>query len=251
MHAIVLPNESELQKRHGVTHADVSDRRRRIIGSCTAYFLKKELGFRARSMSSSATRPMPRPRRRSPAASIRQQFSTPENIRMSRFGIEVIRGLKDRFGADADIGFREAAISSSPRRAGAPCWRPTGARRRRKARIPSARACRTDAALPLEVHRGHRAGAYAAPARAGSTPPCCSTSSARRRARPAYLTRRVRSQASPAKARPIASPARSCRTARRAPAAPSSSPRSPGGQARPRHCRAAAGGAAQAHGLCG
>ena len=41
------------------------------------------------------------------AASIRQQFSTPENIRMSRFGVEFFRALKQRFGADADIGFRE------------------------------------------------------------------------------------------------------------------------------------------------
>src|SRR5207253_5155852 len=41
------------------------------------------------------------------AASIRQQFSTPENIRMSRFGLEFVRDLKARFGAEADISFHE------------------------------------------------------------------------------------------------------------------------------------------------
>ena len=41
------------------------------------------------------------------AASIRQQFSTPENIRLSQFGVAFLRGLKARFGADADVGFHE------------------------------------------------------------------------------------------------------------------------------------------------
>ncbi|WP_163071512.1 FAD-dependent oxidoreductase, partial [Acinetobacter baumannii] len=68
-----------------------------IMGYCAAYFLKKELGFagsvrvieRDPSYAQSSTTLS--------AASIRQQFSTPENIRMSRFGIEIIRGLKERF----------------------------------------------------------------------------------------------------------------------------------------------------------
>jgi FAD-dependent oxidoreductase domain-containing protein 1 len=77
------------------------------IGSAVAYFLKVELGHsgsvtvveRDPSYARSATTLS--------AASIRQQFSTPENIRMSRFGIEVFRELEDRFGRGADIGFRE------------------------------------------------------------------------------------------------------------------------------------------------
>jgi FAD-dependent oxidoreductase domain-containing protein 1 len=77
------------------------------IGSAVAYFLKVELGHAGRvtvierdpSYSRSATTLS--------AASIRQQFSTPENIRMSRFGVEVIRDLEHRFGPGADIGFRE------------------------------------------------------------------------------------------------------------------------------------------------
>ncbi|MER8714263.1 FAD-binding oxidoreductase [Mesorhizobium sp. M1295] len=40
-------------------------------------------------------------------ASIRQQFSIPENIRLSQFTLKLFRRLREEFGADADIGFRE------------------------------------------------------------------------------------------------------------------------------------------------
>jgi FAD-dependent oxidoreductase domain-containing protein 1 len=77
------------------------------IGSATAYFLTHDLGFdgsiavveRDPTYAHAATTLS--------AASIRQQFSTPENIRMSAFGVAFFRDLKARFGADADIGFRE------------------------------------------------------------------------------------------------------------------------------------------------
>jgi glycine/D-amino acid oxidase-like deaminating enzyme len=77
------------------------------VGSAAAYFLTHDLGFagtvavieRDPAYTYAATTLS--------AASIRQQFSTPENIRMSRFGVEFFRALNERFGAQADIGFRE------------------------------------------------------------------------------------------------------------------------------------------------
>jgi glycine/D-amino acid oxidase-like deaminating enzyme len=77
------------------------------VGSAVAYFLTYDLGFtgsvavieRDPTYAWCATTLS--------AASIRQQFSTPENIRMSRFGVAFFRDLKTRFGADADIAFRE------------------------------------------------------------------------------------------------------------------------------------------------
>jgi len=40
-------------------------------------------------------------------SSIRQQFSTPENIRLSQFGLTFLHGMKERFGAEADPALRE------------------------------------------------------------------------------------------------------------------------------------------------
>jgi FAD-dependent oxidoreductase domain-containing protein 1 len=78
-----------------------------IMGSSVAYFLTHEAAFtgtvaiieRDLSFAECSTG-------RS-AGGLRQQFSTPENIQMSLFGLEFIRGLKERFGPDADVSFRE------------------------------------------------------------------------------------------------------------------------------------------------
>lgn len=94
-------------KRLSVTQADVLIVGGGIMGSCTAYFLKKELGYAGSVHVIERDPTYAEASTTLSAASIRQQFSTPENIRMSRFGIEVIRGLKDRFGPEAEIGFRE------------------------------------------------------------------------------------------------------------------------------------------------
>ncbi len=77
-----------------------------VIGSATAYYLKKngfagsisiiekdityQFGCTGRSLGG-----------------IRQQFSTPENIELSMFGLKLIRNLKSEFGPDADVGFHE------------------------------------------------------------------------------------------------------------------------------------------------
>lgn len=47
---------------------------------------------------------------------LRQQFSTPENIALSRFGVNLVKNLRDEFGPEADIGFKEQGylICASP-----------------------------------------------------------------------------------------------------------------------------------------
>jgi FAD-dependent oxidoreductase domain-containing protein 1 len=77
-----------------------------IVGSAVAYYLREE-GFggsialieRDPQFAHSATTLS--------CASIRQQFSIAENIRLSQFTLGLFRRLDEEFGADADIGFRE------------------------------------------------------------------------------------------------------------------------------------------------
>jgi FAD-dependent oxidoreductase domain-containing protein 1 len=77
------------------------------IGSAAAYFLTHDLAFAGSVAVIERDPTYARAATTLSAASIRQQFSTPENIRMSRFGVDFFRSLKERFGGDADIGFRE------------------------------------------------------------------------------------------------------------------------------------------------
>jgi glycine/D-amino acid oxidase-like deaminating enzyme len=77
-----------------------------IIGSMTAYFLReqghagpiivleRDPTYRFSSTALSVS-------------SIRTQFDTPISVRMSLFGASFFKTLKQRFGPDADIGFRE------------------------------------------------------------------------------------------------------------------------------------------------
>jgi sarcosine oxidase len=77
-----------------------------VIGSSVAYYLSKA-GFAGRvvvierdpTYAASATA-------RS-AGGVRQQFSTPENIRMSLATLALLRNLESELGEGADVGFRE------------------------------------------------------------------------------------------------------------------------------------------------
>ena len=77
-----------------------------VVGSASAHYLRKNgftgsialvekdtswaLGCTARSVGG-----------------LRQQFSTPENIHLSKFGVTLVKNLKQEFGPDSDIGFKE------------------------------------------------------------------------------------------------------------------------------------------------
>ena len=82
-----------------------------VVGSAAAYYLRKH-GFTGSlaivekdlTFASGCTG-------RS-AGGLRQQFSTPENIQMSLFGLNLVRNLTREFGPDADIGFKEQGSSS-------------------------------------------------------------------------------------------------------------------------------------------
>ena len=77
------------------------------VGSSVAYFLTHDLGFTGSVAVIERDPTYAQAATTLSAASIRQQFSTPENIRMSGFGMSFFRDLKTRFGAEADISFRE------------------------------------------------------------------------------------------------------------------------------------------------
>jgi FAD-dependent oxidoreductase domain-containing protein 1 len=76
------------------------------IGSAVAYFLLHDFGFPGTVAVIERDPTYARAATTLSAASIRQQFSTPENIRMSQFGIAFFDGLKLRFGREASVGLR-------------------------------------------------------------------------------------------------------------------------------------------------
>ena len=89
-----------------MTHFDVVIVGGGIVGSSTAYYLRKN-GFKG---SIAIIEKDPSYKFSCTALSwggIRRQFSTRENIKLSTFGLELVRNLKSEFGAQADIGFKE------------------------------------------------------------------------------------------------------------------------------------------------
>ncbi len=77
-----------------------------IVGSSVAYYLRKE-GFTGSIALVERDPQFAHAATTLSCASIRQQFSIPENIRLSQFTLKLFRRLTEEFGADADIGFRE------------------------------------------------------------------------------------------------------------------------------------------------
>jgi len=77
-----------------------------IVGSSAAYFLKKQ-GFTGSIALIERDTSYAKGCTARSCGGIRQQFSTPENIRLSKFGLNILRNLKEEFGPEADVSFRE------------------------------------------------------------------------------------------------------------------------------------------------
>lgn len=77
-----------------------------VVGSSIAYFLKRD-GFTGSVVVVEKDPSYQFCATGRSLASIRQQFSTPENIRLSQFGVGFFKSIKQEFGPDADVGFHE------------------------------------------------------------------------------------------------------------------------------------------------
>ena len=77
-----------------------------VIGSACAYYLTKA-GFKGRILLIEKDLSFAYASTGRSAGGLRQQFSAQVNIRLSQFTLALLRRLKDEFGAQADVGFKE------------------------------------------------------------------------------------------------------------------------------------------------
>lgn len=77
-----------------------------IVGSATAFYLRKH-GFKGSVAIVEKDTTYQFSCTARSAGGLRQQFSTPENIALSLFGLNLVSNLKATFGPDADVGFKE------------------------------------------------------------------------------------------------------------------------------------------------
>jgi glycine/D-amino acid oxidase-like deaminating enzyme len=97
-------------------HADIVIAGGGVIGSAVAFYLTR-LGYTGRIVMVEADPSFARCSTARSAGGLRQQFSTPENIRLSQATLTLIRNLETVFGPGADVGFREQGylvLASAP-----------------------------------------------------------------------------------------------------------------------------------------
>ncbi len=110
------PVKEKKADRTAVDRTDVAIVGGGIVGSAVAYFLATDPGFRGSIAIVERDTSYRESSTARSAGGLRQQFSTPENVALSQFTRETIRGLRARFGTDADVAFREQGylILASP-----------------------------------------------------------------------------------------------------------------------------------------
>jgi len=77
-----------------------------VVGSACAYYLQKQ-GFTGSIALIEKDMTWQTGCTARSVGGLRQQFSTPENIALSTFGVRLVKNLKAEFGPEADVGFKE------------------------------------------------------------------------------------------------------------------------------------------------